>query len=171
MKPLLSVLTLAASTCLLTACATFGSSDSRTEQPAAESAAATQQTGARPGMDARGNVIDSSKVESGSGRKVKGINDYEGEITGNPAPGSKFNRLQIGMSMKQVTDIVGQPSDQGAYMTGKAWIPFFMGSDRHRQELVYKGKGRLIFAGGSLGDFSSAHLIWIIHNASEPAYR
>jgi len=171
MKPFLSVLTLAASACLLAGCVTTGSSESKAEQPSAESAAATRQTGARPGMDARGNVVDSSKIESGSGRRVKGINDYEGEITGNPAPGSKFTQLQIGMSMKQVTDIVGQPSDQGAYMTGKAWIPFFMGGDRYRHELVYKSKGRLIFAGGSMGDFSSAHLIWIIHNANEPAYR
>ena len=58
-------------------------------------------------MDAQGNVIDSTKIESGSGRTVKGMNDYEGEITGNPAPNSKFTRLQIGMSLKQVTDLAG----------------------------------------------------------------
>jgi hypothetical protein len=126
---------------------------------------------AKPGMDARGNVIDASKVEAGSGRTVKGINDYEGEITGNPAPGSKFTRLQIGMSMKQATDIAGPPTDQGAYVTGKAWIPFYFGGDRHRYEMAYKGQGRLIFAGGSLGDMASGHLIWIIHSASESGYR
>lgn len=124
-----------------------------------------------PGMNARGEVVDSSKVESGYGQKVKGVRDYEGEITGRPAPGSKFTRLQIGMPLKQVTDLIGQPSDQGAYITGKAFIPFFFGGDRHRQELVYKGQGRLIFAGGSVGDFAGANLIWIIHNANEPAYR
>ena len=37
-----------------------------------------------------GDVVDSSKVEAGSGRTVKGMNDYEGEITGNPAPNSRF---------------------------------------------------------------------------------
>lgn len=125
----------------------------------------------KPGMDARGNVVDSSKVEGGSGRTVKGINNYEGEITGNPAPGSKFTRLQIGMPLKQVTDLVGQPTDQGAYVTGKAWIPFYFGGDRYRFELVYKGQGRLIFAGGSVGDFTSGHLTWIIHNANEGGYR
>lgn len=124
-----------------------------------------------PGMNARGEVVDSSKVESGYGQQVKGIRDYEGEITGRPAPGSKFTRLQIGMPLKQVTDLIGQPSDQGTYITGKAFIPFFFGGDRHRQELVYKGQGRLIFAGGSVGDLSGANLIWIIHNANEPAYR
>lgn len=124
-----------------------------------------------PGMNARGEVVDSSKVESGYGQKVKGVRDYDGEITGRPAPGSKFTRLQIGMPLKQVTDLIGQPSDEGSYITGKAFIPFFFGGDRHRQELVYKGQGRLIFAGGSMGDLAGANLIWIIHNANEPAYR
>src|SRR5690606_28674766 len=121
--------------------------------PAAAAAGAGTVGAGKPGMDARGNVVDSSKVEAGSGRTVKGLNDYEGEITGNPAPGSKFAKLQIGMSAFQVTSQIGPPSDQGAYITGKAWIPFYFGSDRHRFEMVYKGQGRLIFAGGSVGDF------------------
>ena len=116
-------------------------------------------------------MVDSSKVEAGSGRTVKGINDYEGEIIGNPAPNSKFAKLQIGMSTRQVTDITGPPTDQGAYMTGKAWIPFYFGADRHRFEMTYKGQGRLVFAGGGMGDYSSGNLIWIIHNANEPGYR
>jgi hypothetical protein len=102
---------------------------------------------------------------------VKGINGWEGEITGKPAPGSKFKKLQIGMSIKQVTDLIGQPTDQGSYITGKAWIPFYFGSDRYRHEMVYKGQGRLIFAGGSVGDYTSGHLISIIHNAKEGGSR
>ncbi|SEB25738.1 hypothetical protein [Variovorax sp. YR216] len=134
-------------------------------------APAAAKGGAKPGMDAQGNVIDSSKIEAGSGRTVKGINDFEGEITGNPAKNSKFTQLQIGMSVRQATDIAGPPTDQGAYMTGKAWIPFYFGSDRHRFEMTYKGQGRLIFAGGGMGDFSSGNLIWIIHNPNESGYR
>ena len=95
----------------------------------------------------------------------------EGEILGIPAPGCKFTQLQIGMPLKQATDIAGEPTDRGAYITGKAWIPFYFGSDRHRYEMVYKGQGRLIFAGGGVGDWGSGHLIWIIHNANEAAYR
>ena len=140
--------------------------------PAPQPAPAARFGGsAKPGMDANGNVVDSSKVEAGSGRTVKGINDYEGEITGNPAPNSKFSKLQIGMPVRQVTDLAGPPTDQGAYITGKAWIPFYFGGDRHRFEMTYKGQGRLIFAGGGMGDFSSGYLIWIIHNANEPGYR
>ena len=102
---------------------------------------------------------------------VKGINGWEGWITGTPASDSKFTQLEIGMGIKQVTDMVGQPTDQGSYVTGKAWIPFYFGSDTYRTELVYKGQGRLIFAGGSMGNYSSGNLIWIVHNAQESGYR
>ena len=112
-----------------------------------------------------------AKAQSGDTVHVKGINDWEGDITGKPAANSRFTKLTIGMGMRQATDLAGQPTDQGAYVTGKAWIPFYFGSDRYRHEMVYKGQGRLIFAGGSAGDFSSGSLIWIIHNAAEPGYR
>jgi hypothetical protein len=134
--------------------------------PAAKSATAKSTAG----MDSQGNVIDPTKVESGSGQQVK-VGEWEGEITGKPVPKSKFARLKIGMSMKEATDITGPPTDQGAYMTGKAWIPFYFGGDKHRYELTYKGHGRLIFAGGGMGDFTSGHLIWIIHSANETGYR
>lgn len=124
-----------------------------------------------PGMNDKGEVIDSSKVEAGHGQKVKGLNNWEGEITGKPAPGSKFTQLQIGMSMRAVTSRIGEPDDEGSYMTGKAWIPFYYGSDRYRYELVYKGQGRLIFAGGAVGRDANANLIWIIHNKNEPGIR
>ncbi|MEZ2299095.1 hypothetical protein [Variovorax sp. RCC_210] len=154
-------------------CASRGGSGG--SQPAAAPTAAAPATsargGAKAGMDAQGNVVDSSKIEAGSGRTVKGLNGYEGEITGNPARNSKFTKLQIGMSARQVTDLAGQPTDQGAYVTGKAFIPFYFGSDRHRFEMTYKGQGRLIFAGGGMGDYSAGNLIWIIHNPNESGYR
>ena len=155
---------------VLAGCASGGGG---TSSPSATSAAPAAGTANKvpPGMNANGEVVDASKVEGGSGTKVKGINDTEGEITGKPVPNSKFSQLKIGMGMKQVTDLAGQPTDQGAYITGKAFIPFYFGGDRHRYELVYKGQGRLIFAGGGMGDFTSGTLIWIIHSASEGGYR
>jgi hypothetical protein len=151
--------------------AAAGTATAATAAAAAPAAKSAAGGAAKPGMDAQGNVIDSSKVEAGSGRTVKGINGYEGEITGIPAKNSKFTGLQIGMPMKQVTDIAGPPTDQGGYVTGKAWIPFYFGGDRHRFEMTYKGQGRLIFAGGGMGDYSSGNLIWIIHNPNESGYR
>jgi len=112
-----------------------------------------------------------AKAPAGDTQHVKGINDWEGDITGRPAANSRFTRLTIGMDMRQVLDLVGPPTDQGAYITGKAFIPFYFGSDRYRHEMVFKGQGRLIFAGGSAGDYSSGHLIEIIHNSNEAGYR
>src|SRR5687767_7965356 len=132
-RNLLALLTSAA---LSAGCVTMGgsksesnsTSSSSSSSTATTSSAATATSGPKPGMNAAGEVVDIKKVEQGHGQKVKGINDYEGEITGKPAPGTKFTRVQIGMSAKQVMDIVGQPTDQGAYVTGKAFIPFFFGS-------------------------------------------
>ena len=147
------------------------SSDSGTGTTAAAApAAAPAAPKIGPGMNERGEVVDPKKVEAGYGQKVKGLNDWEGEITGKPAPGSKFGQLQIGMSWGQVQGILGVPSDQGSYITGKAFIPFFFGSDRYRHELVYKGQGRLVFA-GSAGFDMNAHLVWIIHSANETGVR
>lgn len=158
---------------LVTGCANLkmpgsASSDSGAATPAAAPAPEKKSTA---GMNANGEVVDSKKVEAGSGQKVKGINDWEGEITGKPGTGSKFTKLQIGMGVRQVADLVGQPTDQGAYATGKMWIPWYFGSDKVRFEQVFKGQGRLIFASPGGMDFSSGNLVWIIHNQNEAGYR
>ena len=144
------------------------SASSGSPTPAPAQAPAPKSTA---GMNANGEVVDSKKVEAGSGVRVKGINDWEGEITGKPGPGSKFTKLQIGMGVKQVMDLVGQPTDQGAYATGKAWIPWYFGSDKVRFEQVHKGQGRLIFASPGGMDYSTGYLVWIIHNQNEQGYR
>jgi hypothetical protein len=154
----------------LASCAQTGGGSSAKPDANAQTSTAPNR-GVGPGMNADGEVVDATKVESGYGQKVKGLGDWEGEITGKPAPNTSFTKLTIGMPMKQVTDIAGPPTDQGAYITGKAFIPFYFGSDRFRYELVYKAQGRLIFAGGSMGDLTGAHLIWIIHSANEGGYR
>jgi hypothetical protein len=151
----------------LSGCQTGGSTGARPDT--APSAGAS--TAVPPGMNSNGEVIDASKVQSGSGKRVKGINDFEGEITGVAASNSRFAQLQIGMSIRQAVDICGPPNDQGAYITGKAFIPFYFGSDRSRFELIYRGQGRLIFAGGSVGNYTGGNLIWIINSASESGYR
>lgn len=145
------------------------SSSSSASAPAAAKPAPAPA--ARPAwLSADGEVLDSKAVEAGYGQKVKGLDDWEGEILGKPAPGSKFTQLQIGMSRARVQNIMGPATDEGAYITGKAWIPWYFGSDRYRHELAYKGQGRLIFA-GSGGFDTNAHLIWIIHNKNDSGFR
>jgi hypothetical protein len=146
-----------------------GSSSSSSPAAATPAPAPAAKSGARDGMDAYGNVVDASKISCGDGPKSKGLNDTEGEVLGRPAPGSKFPLLKIGMGMKQSTDLAGQPTDQGVYITGKAFIPFYFGGDRHRYEMAYKGWGRLIFAGESFS--SGGTLICIINWPQDSGYR
>jgi hypothetical protein len=156
---------------LFQGCAATNSGSTSTPSSTASTPAATPETKNQPAwLNAQGEVIDSKSVEAGYGQKVKGKDNWEGEITGKAAPGSKFSQLKIGMSRAEVYSTVGNPTDQGAYVTGKAWIPFYFGSDRYRYEAAYKGMGRLIFA-GSAGFDSNAHLIWIIHNKSDSGFR
>lgn len=134
-------------------------------------------------MNAKGEVVDSSKVSEGYGKKVTGRGDWTGEILGIPASGSKFRNLEIGMSVAEVARILGAPTDQGAYLTGQAFNPFHFGTGKSRYEMVYKNQGRLIFdspspysfgagmGGVANGAFGSGNLVWIIHNSKEPGYR
>ena len=106
--------------------------------------------------------------DQGPVKTVKGQHDIEGEIIGNPIPGSKFSKLEIGMSQTQVNDMIGSAKECGSYMTGKAWIPFHFGSDNSRQECNYKGQGRLIFSNQANG---AAYLLKIVYDANESGYR
>lgn len=137
-----------------------------------------------PGMNAAGQVVDSKLVSEGYGKKVTGRNGWTGEILGEASSGSRFSQLQIGMSVAEVARILGAPSDQGNYLTGQAFNPFYFGSGQSRYEMVYKNQGRLIFDSPSTFDFSgmsentsaqgvygAGYLVWIIHNSLEPGKR
>ncbi len=81
-----------------------------------------------------------------------------------------FAKIKKNMGLKQVTDIIGQPNDQEAYATGKAFIPFYMGSDISQLVYYYKGLGKIYFAGG--GPFGgSGRVIDIVYDPSEDGYR
>ena len=129
---------------------------------------------AHAGMFKKKDHSAESKGEESSSHEVKGRNGVEGEINGTPIAGSVFQKLEIGMSQKQVEDIVGSKrqdaAECGSYMTGKSFIPFHFGGDKVRQECAYKGLGRLVFTNQS--DFDGrAVLIKIEFDASEDGYR
>jgi outer membrane protein assembly factor BamE (lipoprotein component of BamABCDE complex) len=155
---------------LVAGCATRGGS----------TGAATSSSSIPSGMNALGEVVDSSQVSEGHGKKVTGINGYSGEILGTPVSGSKFSRLQIGMTVAQVADILGTPSQQGNYVTGQAFNPFnFSGAGSTRYQMIYKNQGRLIFdspsaydfggmttTGASHGAYGRGYLVWIINSSN-----
>lgn len=76
---------------------------------------------------------------------------FEGEVYGTIPPGSKWAKLQIGMHQSEVERILGVTSNIRAYVTAKAWIPFYFGGDSHRYEAVYAGQGSVAYTGGSWG--------------------
>jgi hypothetical protein len=76
------------------------------------------------------------------------VNAASGEIVGTPARGSKFAKLKLGMTMKQVVAMIGEPADHWQRPTGKAAIPFYFGDDRWILETSYKKEGRLTFSYG-----------------------
>jgi hypothetical protein len=76
--------------------------------------------------------------------------DPQNAIIGNPPPDSPFAKIELGMPEKEVTDLIGQPSDRKVYSTGKAAIPFvgIFSHDLARIELHYKGQGIITLTGG-----------------------
>jgi outer membrane protein assembly factor BamE (lipoprotein component of BamABCDE complex) len=62
---------------------------------------------------------------------------------------SPLAKVQTGMTAQQVTDVLGPPTNQVSYESGKRWIPWYYGSDVRRTEWSYKGLGRVIFTGGN----------------------
>jgi len=63
-----------------------------------------------------------------------------------PVPGSNLARITEGMTEAQVVEILGAPTSQQNYMTGKAWIPFYYGPDTGRLDYRYKGVGTVVFS-------------------------
>lgn len=59
---------------------------------------------------------------------------------------SPLSKIELGMSDTRVRDLIGSPNDSEAYQTGKAWIPFYYGSDVARTEYIYRGEGRVVFS-------------------------
>lgn len=91
-------------------------------------------------------------AEPGKPRVVKSRDgSFEGEIYGNIPPGSKWAKLQIGMQQSEVERILGVTPNIRAYVTAKAFIPFYYGTDSHRYEAVYAGQGSVAYTGGGMG--------------------
>ena len=114
-------------------------------QPAPAAAAAPAATAAQPA--AKPAATASAPVT----RTVKSRNGaFDGEIVGTVASNSRFAKLQIGMTMREVSDLIGAADDMLRHETGKRWIPFYFGNDAQRIQTMYKGEGCLSFTGGNI---------------------
>ena len=115
---------------LLTACASQQKTSSNTTEPVVAAApAATSPYG------------PARIVKSKDGR-------FDGEVIG--TPGAKFSKLKIGMTMAEVTALIGGPDNINRHETGKRWIPFYFGSDAQRMQALYRGEGCLTYTAGNV---------------------
>jgi len=64
-------------------------------------------------------------------------------------PDSPLAKIKTGMTTVEVQTILGAPTSQSNYESGKRWIPYYYGSDVRRTEWAYKGLGRVVFTGGN----------------------
>jgi len=90
----------------------------------------------------------------------EGASSAQGQI-GTPTQDGKFGKLRIGMTLSQVSGLIGGGDNQNHYPTGKGWIPFYFGSDTQRIEILYRGEGCLVFTGGNQFGGGSNELIRI----------
>jgi hypothetical protein len=87
---------------------------------------------------------------------------------GVPAPpGSPLSKVQLGMGKKQVKDLLGAPTDENSYSTGKAWIPFYFGNDARRTSYYYKGMGRVVFADGNVFGGGGTEVVRVDYDPTE----
>jgi hypothetical protein len=103
-------------------------------------------SGCRSGGAASGEAQTSAAEEPAAAAPAKGVA---------PPADHRMAKVAAGMPVAQVEEIMGAPTSQKSYITGKAFVPFNYGNDSgSRVEYAYQGEGRIIFAvprwGGSL---------------------
>jgi hypothetical protein len=87
-------------------------------------------------------------------------------VSGVPAS-SPLAKVRLGMNKSEVRKVLGSPDDENSYMTGKAFIPFYFGTDSRRASWYYKGMGRVVFADGNVFGGGTPEVIRLDHDPSE----
>ena len=94
------------------------------------------------------------KADAAGGGNVRVVrsydNSFDGEISGTPAPESRFAKVKIGMELEQVYKLIGEPDQLYNHTTGKNWIPFYFGADGQRIVTHYRGEGCLTYSAGGV---------------------
>jgi hypothetical protein len=87
-----------------------------------------------------------------------------------PIPaGSPFAKVKEKMGSDEVYATIGKPTSEERYITGKGFIPFNFGGDKHRMTAHYKGIGTITFS--SDGSFTSGMSVMSIdYDPDEPGF-
>mgnify|MGYP001766708777 CR=1 FL=1 len=66
-------------------------------------------------------------------------------VTGNPPADSPFAKIKPGMTFKDAVAVLGKPTAERAFCTGKHHIPFYFARDRAYTEYYYQNQGVVVF--------------------------
>lgn len=116
---------------------------------------------------------DANRAASGAEVRVVPSVDgrFEGEISGTPAPESRFAKVRIGMELQQVIRLIGNHDEMYSHETGKRWIPFYFGTDARRVVVLYRGEGCLTYTGGNIWGGGSNVLLRIDVDTASQCYQ
>ena len=84
---------------------------------------------------------------------------------------SPLAKIKVGMTAQEVSNVLGMPTNQVSYASGKAWIPYYFGDDARRTEWSYKGLGRVVFTGGNVFGGGGGHVERIDYDPNETGIR
>jgi hypothetical protein len=74
------------------------------------------------------------------------------------------------MRGEEVVRLLGKPTDEHKYVTGKAFIPFYFGTEDLHMAWYYKGQGRIILTGGSAFGYGAGEVIRVEYDVTEDGY-
>lgn len=78
-------------------------------------------------------------------------------LSGGNSPRGRFDKVKCGMTMREVYDLIGQPTGARLYATAKTTFnPYYMGEDRARFDALYRGEGRITFKVGGATELTFA---------------
>lgn len=79
--------------------------------------------------------------------KIKAKEEANAKKFPQPPADSPLAKVKVGMGEDEVREILGPPTTQRSYETGKRWIPGYgaFAPDQRRTEFVYKGQGLVTF--------------------------
>ena len=81
-----------------------------------------------------------------------------------------LSAIQKGMSIQEVSSLVGEPTSTTAHITGKSFNPFYYGGDHARVIHFYKGQGRVLYSKGSKYSSRAWRVFEVQIDLGEPGY-